>query len=85
MAMAAGATVPGLELLLAAGAGITAYGALYLLVHDLYVHDRLGPLPGRGSRYIRWVAGAHALHHRTGQEPYGFLFPVVHRRIGETA
>jgi beta-carotene 3-hydroxylase len=83
LAMAIGAAVPRLGPLLAAGAGVTAYGVLYLVVHDLYVHERLGPLPGRGSRYVRWVAGAHALHHRTGREPYGFLVPVIHRRIGE--
>jgi beta-carotene 3-hydroxylase len=85
LAMALGSAVPGMEPLLAAGAGVTVYGALYLVVHDLYVHERLGPLPGRRSRYIHWVVRAHALHHRTGRGPYGFLVPVIPRRIGEPA
>jgi beta-carotene 3-hydroxylase len=75
--MAAGSAVEGLSSLLWIGAGVTAYGALYLVVHDLYIHERLGRLPGAGSRYIRWVAGAHAVHHLTGREPYGFLVPVI--------
>jgi beta-carotene 3-hydroxylase len=79
-AMAAGSSVDGLSVLLPVGAGVTVYGGLYFVVHDLYIHGRLGRLPGAGSRYIRWVAGAHAVHHATAREPYGFLVPVVPRR-----
>lgn len=75
--MAIGAAVDGLDVLLWMGAGVTAYGALYLVVHDLYIHARLGPLPGSRSRYLRWVAEAHAIHHLLGREPFGFLVPVV--------
>jgi beta-carotene 3-hydroxylase len=81
-AMAAGRLVPRLRPLLAVGAGVTAYGAAYAVVHDLLVHERLGPLPGRGSRYIRWVARAHAGHHEGGGPPYGFLLPVAARPVG---
>jgi beta-carotene 3-hydroxylase len=75
--MAVGSAVEELTALLWIGTGVTAYGALYLVVHDLYIHERLGRLPGAGSRYVRCVAAAHALHHLTGREPYGFLLPVV--------
>ena len=58
------------------GAGVTAYGAAYLFVHDLYIHRRW-------ARF-RWTWGplervreAHRIHHLFGGEPYGFLFPVV--------
>lgn len=78
-AMAAGTAVERLRPLVWAGAGVTAYGAAYLLVHDLFVHARLGRLPGARGRYLRWVAAGHAVHHRTGRAPYGFLFPVVPR------
>ena len=78
--MAAGAAIEGLSALLWIGTGVTLYGALYLVVHDLYIHERLGRLPGAGTRYIRWVAAAHAIHHATGREPYGFLLPVVPAR-----
>jgi beta-carotene 3-hydroxylase len=59
------------------GAGVTAYGVAYIVVHDLYIHERLGRLPGAGLRYIRWVADAHGVHHRSGRGPYGFLLPRV--------
>ena len=65
--------------LLWAGFGVTAYGVAYVVVHDLLVHQRLGRLPLADSRYIRWVAAAHAHHHRYGAEPFGFLLPVGKR------
>jgi beta-carotene 3-hydroxylase len=58
--------------------GVTAYGAAYLLVHDVVIHRRLGVRVG-GGRYLRWLRTAHAAHHRTGAEPYGMLLPVVPR------
>ena len=58
-------------------AGITAYGVLYLIVHDGLVHRRL-PLPVRGtSGYARRLVRAHHLHHlthsRDGAVSFGFL------------
>ena len=77
-AIALGTAVDDLVALRWAGAGVTAYGLSYLLVHDLYIHERLGPLPGGRSRYVRWVAAAHAVHHHAGgRAPYGFLLPVA--------
>jgi beta-carotene 3-hydroxylase len=64
--------------LVAVGAGVTGYGALYLLVHDVGVHGRLSGgravLPGR---WLERLGLAHAVHHRTGAAPYGFLVPIV--------
>jgi beta-carotene 3-hydroxylase len=74
--MAVGNGVDGLAALLWAGVGVTAYGAAYLLVHDLYIHQRLGRLPGAGTRYVRWVTAAHHRHHQTAAGPFGFLCPV---------
>jgi beta-carotene 3-hydroxylase len=76
-AIAAGAAIERLSVLMPVGAGVTAYGVAYMVVHDLYIHERLGRLPGAGLRYIRWVADAHGVHHRFGRGPYGFLLPRV--------
>jgi beta-carotene 3-hydroxylase len=76
-AMALGAAVEPLAPLLWVGSGVTAYGAAYLVVHDLYIHRRLGALPGSGTRLVLWLAEAHRVHHLFGREPYGFLLPVV--------
>jgi beta-carotene 3-hydroxylase len=73
--MAVGAAIEGLAALLWVGVGVTGYGIAYLVVHDLFIHERLGCLPGARSRYVRWVAAAHAVHHRSGRKPYGFLLP----------
>lgn len=79
-AMTVGSRVDRLAPLLWAGAGVTAYGIAYVVVHDLYVHQRLGPLAGRHSRYVRWVARGHGHHHLDGLAPFGFLLPVVPRQ-----
>ena len=64
--------------------GVTAYGATYLLVHDVAIHGRL-PLRFPRLAYLRWVHDAHELHHRFGGEPYGMLLPVVPRALRERA
>ncbi len=56
--------------------GIAAYGVAYLLVHDLYIHERLW-LPRKALRFIEPLRRAHLLHHRFNGEPYGMLFPYV--------
>jgi beta-carotene 3-hydroxylase len=71
----------GRERLVAAGAGVTGYGLLYLLVHDVGVHGRLsGGSPILPGRWLRRLGRAHAVHHRTGEAPYGFLVPIVPAR-----
>jgi beta-carotene 3-hydroxylase len=63
------------------GAGVTLYGVAYALVHDVCIHGRLtGGRPVGRSRWLRYLADAHAVHHRTGAAPYGFLAPIVPMR-----
>ena len=73
--IALGSSVAGLQSLLWVGFGISAYGLAYLVVHDVYIHARLGVRPGSGTRYIMWVRRCHEAHHATGQAPFGFLLP----------
>ena len=60
--------------------GITAYGAGYTYVHDVFIHQRLN-LPIPRLRYLRWVREAHRVHHLFSGEPYGMLLPVVPRAL----
>lgn len=83
-AMAAGASVKGLGSLVPVGAGVTAYGAAYLFVHDLYVHRRLPALRARWAVLDR-LADAHRIHHLFGGEPYGMLLPWVPADLRERA
>jgi beta-carotene 3-hydroxylase len=60
------------------GVGVTAYGALYLFVHEVCIHRRL-PVPVPSGRRATFLRDAHRVHHATGGEPYGMLLPVVSR------
>jgi beta-carotene 3-hydroxylase len=63
------------------GVGITAYGAAYAAVHDVYIHRRLRCFGDRTFGWIDRLADAHALHHRFGGAPYGMLVPIVPRHV----
>jgi len=64
--------------LVAVGAGVTAYGAAYMFVHDVYIHGRLGRFPEVAA--LERLRRAHAIHHLFKGEPYGMLLPVLPRR-----
>ena len=83
VAIALGFNVAGLAVLVPVGIGVTAYGAAYTYVHDGIIHRRF-PVPTLG-RVGRFLARAHALHHRFGGEPYGMLVPVVPAEIRQRA
>ena len=64
--------------LVAVGAGVTAYGAAYMFVHDVYIHGRLGRMPE--VAVLERLRRAHAIHHLFRGEPFGMLLPVLPRR-----
>lgn len=64
--------------LIAVGAGVTAYGAAYMFVHDIYIHGRLGRLPEMAV--LERLRKAHAIHHLFKGEPFGMLVPILPRR-----
>ncbi len=79
----AGTNVDALRFLVPVAAGITAYGAVYFLVHDVYIHGRLGGRHLPRIAPLERLAEAHALHHRFNAAPYGMLAPVVPADIRE--
>ena len=70
---------PRVDALFWVGVGVTAYGAAYLFVHEVYIHRRL-PLPLPSGRYLEWLRDAHRSTTATGGEPYGMLLPLVPAR-----
>jgi beta-carotene 3-hydroxylase len=62
--------------------GVTVYGAAYLFVHEVYIHERL-PWRVPNNAYLEHLRESHALHHRFGGEPYGMLFPVIPKSLRE--
>jgi beta-carotene 3-hydroxylase len=71
----------GVAVLVPVGIGVTAYGVAYTLLHDVAIHRRVSiPVP---SRLVEPWRRAHAVHHRFNDAPYGFLAPVVPKRLRE--
>ncbi len=64
--------------MLPVGLGMTAYGVIYFVFHDVVVHRRvkLGLVPQ--WRYLRRIIMAHLIHHKThgrdGAQSFGFLY-----------
>ncbi len=60
------------------GAGIAAYGAIYLGFHDIIVHKRIDHRFVAKSTYLKRIVQAHRLHHavetKHGTVSYGFLW-----------
>jgi beta-carotene 3-hydroxylase len=82
--LAVGVWVGGGSTLVPIGIGITAYGGAYLVVHDVVIHRRLPwpPIPDRLGARLR---AAHNVHHLYSGPPFGFLAPVVPRRLANQA
>lgn len=66
----------------AIGAGITAYGAAYFLVHDVIIHQRFKWFSRSNNTYIRAIRWAHKIHHKHlnkhDGESFGML--LVHKK-----
>ncbi|MFN0156715.1 MAG: sterol desaturase family protein [Bacteroidota bacterium] len=70
----------GLSDQVAVGVGMTLYGGVYFFIHDLYIHRRAKWVKFR-LPFLLKIKKAHAVHHRTGGEPYGLLLFVSPRSL----
>ncbi|MET0239547.1 MAG: beta-carotene hydroxylase [Sphingobium sp.] len=63
------------------GAGIAAYGAIYLGFHDIIVHRRVAHRHIPRSAYMKRIVQAHRLHHvvETKEDNVSFGFLVAPR------
>jgi beta-carotene 3-hydroxylase len=61
------------------GLGVTAYGAVYFLAHDILVHRRLAIRINPRKGYLRRLYQAHRMHHavegKQGCVSFGFVIP----------
>ncbi len=80
-----GFNVDGFAGLVPIGVGVTLYGLAYALVHDVYIHGRLGWFEGRRIEAFERLADAHRIHHLYNAAPYGMLLPVVPAELRERA
>ena len=59
------------------GLGITIYGAIYFLIHDVYIHQRFSWFKQLDNKYSRAILRAHGAPHakteKDGCESFGLL------------
>lgn len=58
-----GSFVPEYRWLLFIGIGISIYGLIYFLIHDVYIHRRFTWFKQLDSKYSRAILRAHGAHH----------------------
>lgn len=62
---------------LAIGAGITAYGLCYFLVHDVFIHQRIKWFRRTDNPYFRAIRRAHKMHHKHISKEDGECFGML--------
>ena len=75
-----GLSQPGYFWLLFVGIGISIYGIIYFLIHDVYIHRRFKWFKQLDSPYSRAILRAHGAHHAktTKEECESFGLLLVH-------
>lgn len=77
-----GSFVPDLSFLFYIGIGISIYGMVYFLIHDVYIHKRFKWFKHLDNPYSRAILRAHGAHHvskvKEEGESFGLLF--VHKK-----
>lgn len=67
------------------GLGVTGYGLVYTLFHDMLVHDRFGRVSKPRGGYLGRIVEAHHLHHavhtRDGAVSFGFLWTGAPKQL----
>ena len=65
------------QLALYIGIGITAYGAAYFFVHDIFIHQRFKFLRKTDNRYFKALRRAHKMHHKHVNKEHGECFGML--------
>ncbi len=72
-----GSTYSHLDWLFYVGVGISIYGLIYFLIHDVYIHQRFKWFRQLDSKYSRAILRAHGAHHAKSSkedcESFGLL------------
>jgi len=63
--------------LLFVGIGISIYGLIYFLIHDVYIHQRFKWFRQLDSAYSRAILRAHGAHHAKREKEDGVSFGLL--------
>ncbi|MEN9323529.1 MAG: Carotene hydroxylase [Bacteroidota bacterium] len=66
-----------LDVGLAIGLGIFAYGWTYFLVHDIFIHQRFKLFRNANGKYAKAVRRAHKMHHKHVGKEHGECFGML--------
>lgn len=72
-----GLSVPGYFPLLFVGIGISIYGLVYFLIHDVYIHRRFKWFKQLDNPYSRAILRAHGAHHAKREKEDGVSFGLL--------
>ncbi|NND08169.1 MAG: beta-carotene hydroxylase [Saprospiraceae bacterium] len=59
------------------GIGITLYGIAYLMVHDIFIHQRLKIFRNSNNVYFKALRRAHKMHHKHLRKEEGECFGML--------
>jgi len=59
------------------GVGITAYGAAYFFVHDIFIHQRFKVMKYTNNWYFKAIRRAHKMHHKHINKEHGECFGML--------
>jgi beta-carotene 3-hydroxylase len=59
------------------GIGIAVYGLAYFLVHDIFIHQRIGIFRRSNNVYLRAIRKAHKVHHKHLNKEHGECFGML--------
>ena len=59
------------------GVGISIYGLIYFLIHDVYIHRRFSWFKQLDNRYSRAILRAHGAHHARQEKEDGESFGLL--------
>jgi beta-carotene 3-hydroxylase len=72
-----GSAVEGYFALFFVGVGISIYGLIYFLIHDVYIHQRFKWFRQLDNRYSRAILRAHGAHHAKPEKEEGESFGLL--------
>lgn len=72
-----GSTPSGFDYRFWIGIGITLYGSVYFLVHDIFIHQRFKFLQKTNNTYFKAARKAHAKHHYYKEKHHGRCFGML--------
>lgn len=78
-----GSLLPDYFWLFFVGVGISLYGLVYFLIHDVYIHQRFKWFRQLDNKYSRAILRAHGAHHakQTKEDCESFGLLVINRKF----